>query len=315
MKILLFDEFRLGVLVNDHVIDVSNVAEAIPHAHPQDIMNTLIAEWETYRGLIEAELQRGTAIPLGQVRVRPPLPRPTNIDCMARNYMENGTLPERPAINAFTKSPNSVIGHGDVMILPDVAASVFEAEPELAVVIGRYADNVPADKAMDYVFGYTNLIDGSARGIPPRQNAFYQMKSRGTFCPIGPFIMTADEIPDPMNLPVRLWNNGALMHDFNTNDMAYSITESIAFISSVHPLEPGDIIATGTNHRGLHPLMHGDVLELEVGPLSRLRVSIRDDLGRTWARQTRLDRADAGLEGTSPQLTGKYAPAPGAEPD
>jgi 2-keto-4-pentenoate hydratase/2-oxohepta-3-ene-1,7-dioic acid hydratase in catechol pathway len=315
VKILLFDDFRLGVLVDDHVIDVSEVAEGIPHAHPQDIMNRLIADWGTYRGLIEAELTRGPAIPLHQVRVRPPLPRPTNIDCMARNYMENGTLPERPPINAFTKTPNSVIGHGDTMILPDVAATVFEAEAELAVVIGRYADNVPADEAMDYVFGYTNLIDGSARGIPPRQNAFYQMKSRGTFCPIGPYIMTADEIPDPQNLPIRLWNNGTLMQDFNTNDMAYSIVESLAFISSVHPLEPGDIIATGTNHRGLHPLMDGDVLELEVGPLSRLRVDIRDALGRTWARETRLERAEVGLEGVSPQLTGKYAPAQGAEPD
>jgi 2-keto-4-pentenoate hydratase/2-oxohepta-3-ene-1,7-dioic acid hydratase in catechol pathway len=313
MKILFFDEFRLGVLVDDHVIDVSAVAEGIPHAHPQDIMNRLIGDWDTYRGLIEAELTRGPAVPLEHVRVRPPLPRPTNIDCMARNYMENGTLPERPPINAFTKSPNSVIGHGDTMILPDVAATVFEVEAELAVVIGRYADNVPAERAMDYVFGYTNLMDGSARGIPPRQNAFYQMKSRGTFCPIGPFIVTADEIADPQNLPIQLWNNGSLMQDFNTNDMAYSIVESIAFISSVHPLEPGDIIATGTNHRGLHPLMDGDVLELEVGPLSRLRVDIRDDLGRTWARETRLQRAEAGLEGTSPQLTGKYTPTQGAE--
>jgi 2-keto-4-pentenoate hydratase/2-oxohepta-3-ene-1,7-dioic acid hydratase in catechol pathway len=313
VKILFFDDFRLGVLVDDHVIDVSEVAEEIPHAHPQDIMNCLITDWGTYRGLIEAELTRGQATPLLQVRVRPPLPRPTNIDCMARNYMENGTLPERPPINAFTKTPNSVIGHGDTMVLPDVAATVFEAEAELAVVIGRYADNVPAEEAMDYVFGYTNLIDGSARGIPPRQNAFYQMKSRGTFCPIGPYIMTADEIPDPQNLPIRLWNNGSLMQDFNTNDMAYSIVESLAFISSVHPLEPGDIIATGTNHRGLHALMDGDVLELEVGPLSRLRVDIRDDLARTWPRETRLDRAEAGLEGVSPQLTGKYAPSQGAE--
>ena len=313
MKLLFFDDFRLGVLVDDHVIDVSAVAEGIPHAHPQDIMNRLIGEWETYRALIEAELTRRPGVPLGQVRVRPPLPRPTNIDCMARNYMENGTLAERPPINAFTKSPNSVIGHGDTMILPDVAATVFEVEAELAVVIGRYADDVPADEAMDYVFGYTNLMDGSARGIPPRQNAFYQMKSRGTFCPIGPFIMTADEIPDPQNLPIRLWNNGTLMQDFNTSDMAYSIAESIAFISSVHPLEPGDVIATGTNHRGLHPLMDGDVLELEVGPLSRLRVDIRDDLRRTWARQTRFDRAEAGLEGVSPQLTGKYTPTQDAE--
>lgn len=186
---------------------------------------------------------------------------------------------------------------------------MFEGEAELAVVIGRQAYNVPAEEAMDYVFGYTNLIDGSARGIPPRANAFYQMKSRETFCPIGPFLVTADEVPNPQNLPVRLWNNGILMQDFNTDDMAYSIAESIAFASSLHTLEPGDIVATGTNHGGLNPFMDGDVIELEVGNLGRLSIDVRDDLKRTWERQTRHERSAAGLEGSPTQLSGKYSRA------
>jgi 2-keto-4-pentenoate hydratase/2-oxohepta-3-ene-1,7-dioic acid hydratase in catechol pathway len=226
---------------------------------------------------------------------------------MARNYMENGTLATRPEINAFHKSPTSIIGHQDTMVLPDVPATIFEGEAELAVVIGKRAQNVSAADAMDHVFGYTNLIDGSARGIPPRQNAFYQMKSRDTFCPIGPFLVTADEVPDPGNLPVRLWNNGVLMQDFTTDDMAYGIAESIAFISSVHTLEPGDIVATGTNHRGLHAFMDGDRIDLEVGDLGVLSIDVRDDLHRTWSRETRHERAEAGLSRTTPQLTGKYA--------
>ena len=105
----------------------------------------------------------------------------------------------------------------------------FEGEAELAVVIGQRPRNVPASEAMDYVFGYTNLIDGSARGLPPEKNAFYQMKSRDTFCAIGPYLVTADEVNDPQNLAVRLWNNGQLMQDFNTDDMAYVIPKCIEF--------------------------------------------------------------------------------------
>jgi 2-keto-4-pentenoate hydratase/2-oxohepta-3-ene-1,7-dioic acid hydratase in catechol pathway len=188
-----------------------------------------------------------------------------------------------------------------------VPATVFEGEAELALVIGKRARNVPAAEAFDYIFGYLNLIDGSARGLPPRQNAFYQMKSRDTFCPIGPYIVTADEVPDPQNMPVRLWNNGRLMQDFNTSDMAYDIARCVEFISSVHTLEPGDLIATGTNHRGLHPFMHGDRIELQVGNLGRLAVDVRDDLRRTWKRETRHERTLVGAEGTTPQLTGAYS--------
>ncbi|WP_110239623.1 fumarylacetoacetate hydrolase family protein [Nocardioides gilvus] len=309
MKLLFFDDFKLGVANGDEVVDVSSAVKELLDRTPQHLMITVIEEWETYREPLEQAAQAGVGVPLDSVRIRPPLPRPLNIDCMARNYMEDGTISERPPINGFAKTPNSIIGHGDAMVLPDIAATVFEGEAELAIVIGKTAQNVSAAEAFDYIFGYTNLIDGSARGIPPRQNAFYQMKSRETFCPIGPFIVTADEIEDPMNLPVRLWTNGELMQEFNTNDMAYDIARCVEFVSSIHTLQPGDIIATGTNHRGLHPFMDGDRVELEVGGLGRLAIDIRDDLKRTWNRETRHARAEAGAEGTSPQLTGKYSAA------
>ena len=241
------------------------------------------------------------------MRIRPPLPKPVNIDCMAVNYMEDGTRKEPAPINAFHKSPNSVIGDGDTMILPDVPAPIFEGEAELALVIGKRADNVPAAQAMDYVFGYMNFIDGSARGLPPAGNTFYQMKSRATFAPTGPFIVTADEITDPHNLQVRLWNNGVLMQNYHTSDMAHKIPRCIEWVSSIHPLEPGDILALGTNHRGLNPFQDGDAIEIETEPLGRLQVKVRDQLKRTWARETRLQRQEKGQEGFTPQLTGKYA--------
>jgi 2-keto-4-pentenoate hydratase/2-oxohepta-3-ene-1,7-dioic acid hydratase in catechol pathway len=230
---------------------------------------------------------------------------------MAVNYMEDGTLSEPAPINAFLKSPNAVIGHDDTMVLPDVPALIFEGEAELALVIGKRASRVRAADAMSYVFGYVNFIDGSARGLPPAGNVFYQMKSRDTFAPIGPYLVTADEIPDPQRRQIRLWVNGALKQNFNTSDMAHNIPRCIEWVSSIHALEPGDVLATGTNHRGLSGFQDGDLIELETEGLGRLHLHIRDELERTWSRDTRLEHKQKGLEGPfTPQLTGKYAPAP-----
>lgn len=307
MKLCFFDDFKLGVLKGESIVDVSGVVQAIPHLAPHDLINGLIERFADYRSALEQEVARGQGKPVTAVRLRPPLPRPVNIDCMAVNYMEDGTRKEPAPINAFHKSPSAIIGDGDTMVLPDVPATIFEGEAELALVIGKRAQNVAAAHALDYIFGYINFIDGSARGLPPAGNTFYQMKSRATFCPIGPYLVTRDEIADPHNLQVQLWNNGTLMQNYHTRDMAHKIPRCIEWVSSIHPLEPGDIIALGTNHRGLNPFQDGDLIELETKPLGRLHVKIRDDLQRTWARETRLQRHDKGLEGNTPQLTGKYA--------
>jgi 2-keto-4-pentenoate hydratase/2-oxohepta-3-ene-1,7-dioic acid hydratase in catechol pathway len=161
--------------------------------------------------------------------------------------------------------------------------------------------------AMSYIFGYTNFIDGSARGLPPSGNTFYQMKSRDTFCPLGPILVTADEIKDPHHLQIKLWVNGELKQNFNTDDMAHKIPRCIEWVTSIHTLEPGDVLATGTNHRGLSGFQNGDAVELETEGLGRLHINIRDDLKRTWGRETRLDRQNKGQEGTTPQTSGKHA--------
>jgi len=273
------------------------------------LINGLIARFDQYKGKLADAAASGQGVALSSVRLRPPLPKPDNIDCMAVNYMEDGTRKEPAPINAFMKSPNAVIGMGDTMVLPDVPATIFEGEAELALVIGKRATQVSADRAMDYVFGYTNFVDGSARGLPPAQNSFYQMKSRDTFAPIGPYIVTADEIKDPHKIQIKLWVNGELKQSFNTDDMAHSIARCIEWVTSIHTLEPGDVLATGTNHRGLSSFMDGDVVELETQGLGRLRFNIRDELKRTWSRETRLDRQKKGAEGRTQQVTGKYAQA------
>ncbi len=308
MKLAFFDEFRLGVVRDGAIFDVSPVTAEIPAVHPQDVLRTVIEDWDQWRSRLEAAADQGRGLPLEAGALRPPVPRPANIVCMAVNYMEGRDISARPTISAFHKTPNSIVGPGDTMVLPDVPATIFEGEAELALVVAKRGKNVPLAEAMDYVFGYTNLIDGSARGLPSGANVFYEMKSRDTFCPIGPFVVTKDEIPDAQNLSVRLWNNGELMQDFNTSDMAHSIARCVEFISSVHTIEPGDVIATGTNHGGLNPFMDGDEIELEVEGLGRLRVNVRDDLKRTWKRETRLDRQAQGQTGPTAQLTGKYAP-------
>ena len=306
MKLLFFDDFKLGVLKGDAVIDVSQTVRDIPHTGPHDLISELIARFADYRRRLEEAVERERGVPLGQVRVRPPLPKPYNIVAMAVNYMEDGTRAEPAPLNAFHKSPNAVIGDGDTMVLPDVPATIFEGEAEVAVVIGKRASQVSAAEAMSYVFGYTNFVDGSARGLLPSGNTFYQMKSRDTFAPMGPYLVTADEVADPHRLQVRLWVNGALKQNFNTSDMAHRIPRCIEWVSGIHTLEPGDVLATGTNHRGLSAFQNGDLIELETEGLGRLRVNVRDDLKRTWARETRLERQQKGLEGTTPQLTGKH---------
>jgi 2-keto-4-pentenoate hydratase/2-oxohepta-3-ene-1,7-dioic acid hydratase in catechol pathway len=314
MKLVYFDDFKLGVLKGDAVVDVSAEVRDIPHTGPGDLMNGLIEQWSSYKSRLEAAVARGTGVPVSGVRIRPPVPGPRTIDCMAVNYMEDGTRSAPAPINAFHKSPSAIIGHGDTMVLPDVPAAIFEGEAEIAVVIGRKCSHVSEAEAMNYVFGYMNFIDGSARGLPPPGNVFFQMKSRDTFAPTGPWLVTSDEIKNPQQLQIRLWNNGVLMQNFNTGDMAHKIARCIAWLSSIHTLLPGDIVATGTNHRGLNPFMDGDTIELETEGLGRLKFGIRDDLKRSWARKTRLQVHEEAKEKTpgaypdmTPQLAGKYA--------
>ena len=308
MKLAYFDDFKVGVVVGDKVVDVSGLVRDIPHVAREDIMAGLIERFAAYRPRLENAAAEGKGIPLASVRLRPPLPRPVNIDCMAVNYMEDGTRDAPAPINAFAKARGAIVGPGDTMVLPDVPAVVFEGEAEMALVIGKRAQNVKAADAMNYVFGYVNFIDGSARGLPPMNNVFYQMKSRDTFAPIGPWIVTADEIPNPQKLQIKLWNNGQLRQNFNTDDMAHDIRRCVEWVTSIHTLEPGDILATGTNHRGLHAFHDGDVIELETEGLGRLKFNVRDELKRTWEKQTRLQRQERGVNPLAPQTGGKYAP-------
>jgi len=200
VKLVYFDDFKLGVLKGDAVVNVSAEVKDIPHIGPGDLMNGLIERWDSYRPRLEAAVARGSGVALSGVRIRPPVPGPRTIDCMAVNYMEDGERSAPAPINAFHKSPSAIIGHGDTMVLPDVPATIFEGEAEVAVVIGRKCSHVSEAEAMSCIFGYMNFVDGSARGLPPPGNVFFQTKSRDTFAPIGPYLVTADEIKKALRL-------------------------------------------------------------------------------------------------------------------
>ena len=308
MKLCYFNDFRLGVVKGDQVVDITDAVKDLPHRDTRDLIAGVIEHWGKYKSKVEAAANAGKGVALSSVRLRAPVPRPGNIDCMAVNYMEDGTLKEKPAINAFHKASSCVIGEGDTMVLPDVPASIFEGEAELALIISKRAVNVKAADYKQYIFGYTCFIDGSARGLPPPGNVFFQMKSRDTFCPLGPWIVTADEIADPQKLNIELKNNGVSMQKFNTDDMAHQIPRVIEWLSSIHTLEPGDVVATGTNHRGLNSFMDGDKIELTIEKVGTLKFNVKDELKRTWARTTRSQHKDKGGEGPhTPQTGGKYA--------
>ena len=292
MKLVLFgEEFSLGILSGDSVIDASSVADAISHHSPQELMSGLIADFDRHRGALEQLAAGGAGMPAGSVRLRAPLPCPPRLVCMAVNYLEHDDQIEPAPINAFNKSSGSVIGNGDTIVLPSAPATVFEHEAELGLVIGKRASAIRAEDAYDYVFGYVNFMDVSCRGIGPAgRDSFFIGKSWDTFGPMGPALVTADEVADPLNLPVRLSVQGELRQDYSTRSMGHKIPELLEWITWITALEPGDVVACGTHHLGLGPLQDGDVVEMEIAEFGKLTVNVTDALKRSWPRETRAQR-------------------------
>lgn len=177
-----------------------------------------------------------------------PVPRPGKILCIGLNYRDhaaesNMPIPEKPVV--FSKFPTCVIAPGEPVVLPSTSQQV-DYEAELAVVIGRRAKHVSADRAYDYVLGYTAFNDVSARDFQFADGQWQRGKSCDTFAPMGQTIVTTDTVPDPHKLPIKLTLNGKTMQDSNTDQLIFGVPALIEFISQTITLEPGDVIATGT---------------------------------------------------------------------
>ena len=285
MKLVLFNDFRLGVLQDSRVVDAMDALNDLQFRRPQDMIEEVITRWDDLRPKIEEAIRGKEGTPLENVRLRPPVPRPQKLICAAVNYLEFGQR-EPATLDAFLKSPTAVIGTGETCELPPVDASVFHHEPELAFVVGKTATKVGQDEALSHVFGYCNFLDMSARGLQGAVgNSFFLGKCWDTFAPMGPALVTADEIPDPHDLQVRLWNNDEPRHDFPTSDMAHKIPELISEFSKITTLEPGDVVATGVNHQQIGAVQDGDVIRMEIKELGpSLIIRISDPSRREWPR-------------------------------
>jgi len=284
MKIGFYNDHRPCIVKENGVVDISREVRSLEGGTPQVTLENIINNWQFLRPRLERLAERGRVIPMSQVRLRAPVPRPGKVLCGRGNFMEGVPVhPMRP-LATFFKSPDAVIGPGDTIVLPTFRPNIFHHEAELAVVIGKPAHNVPEAQALDYVFGYTTSVDVSARapveGEPPLAGEYG--KSFDTFLPLGPAITTADEIRNPNDLGVKYSVNGQLRQNYRTSDMEHSVGYVIAALSAVMTLKPGDLILCGTNHQGLGPLQDGDVGEIEIENVGRSSNPVVDSMKRKW---------------------------------
>lgn len=289
MRLALFQkdanaEVLPGLIIERGVVDI---ADLVPRgATPQLTMTRLIDEFERLRPALERRAQDGDAIVLQAVRLRAPLPRPGKILACIANYWEHGALEAR-ALNMFLKNPDAVIGPGDSIVLPEFTEPwIFMHEAELALVVKGPAKMVKPKDWRSAVFGYTGMIDVSARAEGRRtwKAGSWLGKSFDTFAPLGPCIATLDEIANPNDVLVRFWVDGQLRHNYNTDDMEHLVPELVEFASTIMTLNSGDVIACGTNHEGLGPLQDGEVVDFEIQGIGRMRLNVRDPLKRTWEK-------------------------------
>lgn len=281
MKLAFFDDYQLGVITGNEIVDISAALSDISFHTPQELIQMVIEDFDDLRPIMTDAAENGNSIALDNVRLKAPLPRPGQLVCLAGNYIEPDS-PSRLDFNAFLKSPTSVISTKETVQLPEADVTVFHFEPELAIVIGKTAKHLTEENALDCVFGYTQFIDVSARGLP---GGFFLGKSWHTFAPMGPVLVTADEVEDPNALGVQLWINDRLQHDFSTNSMARFVPELLAEVTNVITLEPGDVVSTGTHHEALTAVGDGDTVRLGIegfGP--ELIVEVNDPLKRTTWR-------------------------------
>lgn len=213
-------------------------------------------------------------IPLENVRILAPV-QPSKIICVGRNYAAHAKehqadVPEYPMI--FMKPPTSVIGNGDIIILPPQSQQV-EHEAELAIVIGKTGKWIPADQAATVILGYSIANDISARDLQKRDGQWTRSKSFDTFCPLGPWIETDF---DPSDVMISCHVNGEMRQMASTRDMVFGVNQLVAFISSIMTLLPGDVILTGTP-AGVGPLFPGDIVKVTIEGLGTLQNSVAQD--------------------------------------
>lgn len=279
MRYVFYNDFKPGLVKNDTVVDISDELEVKPYQTSQMIVEKFIKEYETLKPILEKALEEKEGIPLKDVRLRQPVPKPGLFLCGIGGYGE-GEGRKRP-LNFFLKGWTSIIGPDDTIVLPKAKARIFEHEAELAVIIGKKTKNVSKEEALESIFGYSMLIDVSGRQVQDA-SGFWPQKSFDTFGPMGPILVTKDEIPDPYNLGIKLWVDDVLRQDYRTNDMSHDLGDKISFLSDICTLSPGDVMACGTNHHGLGPLQDGEKVVIEIDMIGKMTAYVKDPFKRKW---------------------------------
>lgn len=288
MKFVLFTAAgatpHAGILTDAGVIDASQVVA--DSYTPQLTMVGLIDHYDTLKPQLEALAASATALPLDSVRLLAPLPRPGKIvNCLA-NYWEHAQREARP-LNMFMKNPDAVIGPGDTVELPDFTEPyAFMHEAELGLVFKGPAKRITQANWRDAIFGYTCFMDITARESGRRtwRNNSWMGKSFDTFAPVGPCIVTADEIAEPNDLWVQFWNDGQLRHNYQTDDMEHRVPEIVEWLTSFMTMNSGDLVACGTNHEGLGFIQDGETLKIKIHGIGEMEVKVTDPLKREWER-------------------------------
>ena len=286
---------RLGVLTDEGVVDVKAAVEDRWPGDPPGSLISLLEHgpdgWHRVAGLV-GDAPAVARYSLTEIRWHAPIPRPPkNVVCLGMNYAEHireaaGAMKREVRIPTapvyFTKAPTTVIGPFDEVRVDRSATQQVDWEAELGVIIGIGGRNIPKDRALRHVFGYTVINDVSARDLQKQHLQFFKGKSLDTFCPIGPLVVTADEFGDPQNKAVKLRVNGVTKQHGHTRDMIFPVDVIIESFSKGLTLEPGDIFSTGTPDgvgMGRTPqewLQDGDVMETEVEGIGMMRNRVTD---------------------------------------
>ncbi|CAN7467891.1 fumarylacetoacetate hydrolase family protein [Rossellomorea sp. LjRoot5] len=275
-----------GAKIDGRILDLAGVDDL-----PGDLLQGIEAG-EGFLESVEAVLrEKGGALPSfaeDEVKWLSPIPKvKRNIICVGKNYREHaiemGGVQDIPKnIMIFTKATHTVIGHGETVLHHDDITEELDYEGELAVIIGKKGRGISPEEAMDHVFGYAILNDITARDLQKKHGQFFLGKSLDTTCPMGPFLVTKDEVDDPQNLSITTKVNGEIRQSSNTGQMIFSIPTIISTISKGMTLLPGDVIATGTPSgvgKGYKPprfLRKGDMVEIEIEGLGILTNPLQD---------------------------------------
>jgi 2-keto-4-pentenoate hydratase/2-oxohepta-3-ene-1,7-dioic acid hydratase in catechol pathway len=280
MKLASFNDGRLGVIVDDAIVDITDLSGVAADFWPPVGMVRLISLLAEATSRVQDEIAARPSLPLNTVRLDAPIQWPNKVIAFPANY--HAHIDEMKAVGAliskapasgqgfFLKAGSSISGPSDPIVLPPIANREIHHEMELGIIIGRRGRGVAAAEAARHVFGFTCLLDMVVRGKEER----VMRKSFDTFCPTGPWIVTADEVPDWSQIKLRLTVNGEERQAATTANLIVDIPDMIAMSSAVMTLEPGDIIASGTP-AGVGPVRDGDVIEISIENVGSMRLDVK----------------------------------------